>query len=114
MISTPGMEILRDEEGGMTGEGEFCAITRLKTLATQASDLGIPVTLQNCFFPSVRPEKLFPTPLYFLRTEKVPGDRRQCLNIVLNNLTCDHAFSPFLRAGEARRKETLPVRDIEE
>ena len=106
MISTPGMEILRDEEGGMTGEGEFCAITRLKTLATQASDLGIPVILQNCFFRAVCPEKLFPTPLYFLRTEKAPGDRRQCLNIVLNNLTCDHAFSPFLSGRGEREKNS--------
>ena len=70
------------------------------------SDLGIPVTLQNCFFPAVCPEKLFPTPPYFWRTQKAPGDRGQCLNMVLNNLiTCDHAFFPFLRAGEVRGKK---------
>ena len=81
---------------------------------SSTSDLGIPVTLQNCFFPAVCPKKLFPTPLYFWRTQKAPGDRGQCLNMVLHNLTCDHAFFPFLRAGRREEKKTLPVRDIKE
>ena len=72
---------------------------------SSTSDLGIPVTLQNCFSPAV-------CPLYFWRTQKARGDRGQCLNMVLNNLTCDHTFFPFLRAGE--REKTLPVRDIKE
>ena len=92
MISTPGMEILRD--------GEY--------LVGSTSDSGIPVTLQNCFFPAVCSEKFFPTPLYVLRTGKALEDRGQCLNIVLNNLTCDQGFFPFLRAGEARGKKLLP------
>ena len=81
---------------------------------SSTSDLGIPVTLQNCFFPAVCPEKFFPTHLFVLRTGKAPRDRGQCLNIVLHNLTRDHAFFTFLRAGEAKGKKTLPVRDIEE
>ena len=69
------------------------------------SDSGIPVTLQNCFFPAVCSEKFFPTPLYVLRTGKALEDRGQCLNIVLNNLTRDHTFFPFLRVSEARGKK---------
>ena len=80
---------------------------------SSTSDLGIPVILQNCFFPAVS-RKILSHPLYVLRTGKAPEDRGQCLNIVLNNLTCDQAFFPFLRAGEARGEKTLPVRDIEE
>ena len=81
---------------------------------SSTSDLGISVTLQNCFFPAVCPEKLFPIPLYFWRTQKAPGDRGKCVNVVLNNLTRDHTFFPFLRVSEARGKKTLPVRDIKE
>ena len=51
------------------------------------------------------PEKLFP-PNIFLKTEKAPGDRRQCLNIVLNNLTLDLAFFLlFLKSGGGEREE---------
>lgn len=59
---------------------------------SNTTDLGIPVTI--VFFPFLCPEKLFP-PNIFLKTEKAPGDRRQCLNIVLNNLTLDLAFFNF-------------------
>ena len=39
----------------------------------------IRVTLQNCFFPLRVPKNSFP--LYFLKTEKAPGDRWQCIFI---------------------------------
>ena len=73
MTGTPGMEILR--MGG--------------SKVSNTTDLGIPVTI--VFSRCVSRKTV--SPLYFfLKTEKAPGDRRQCLNIVLNNLTLDPAF----------------------
>ena len=72
---------------------------------SSTSDLGIPVTLQNCFFPAVCPEKLFPIPLYFWRTQKAPGDTGKCLNVVLNNLTRDHTFFSFFKSERGEREK---------
>ena len=70
---------------------------------SNTTDLGIPVTI--VFFPICVPKNCFP-PIFFLKTEKAPGDRRQCLNTVLNNLNLDQAFSPlFLKSERGEREE---------
>ena len=55
---------------------------------SNTTDLGIPVTIVFSLCVSRKTV----SPNIFLKTEKAPGDRRQCLNIVLNNLTLDLAF----------------------
>ena len=69
---------------------------------SSTTDLGIPVTIGF----SLSVSRKIVSPQYFLKTEKAHGDRRQCLNIVLNNLTLDLAFFLlFLKSGRGEREE---------
>ena len=70
---------------------------------SNTTDLGIPVTIVFSLCVSRKTV----SPQYFFENRESPwGKGRQCLNIVLNNLTLDLAFFLlFLKSGRGEREE---------